>query len=107
MHLPTGIAGILLTAAMGCSTLRPGGDGTDARSIELGTSTAELIASLGPPIRTSDVSSGDRTFRTFYYPNHLSCVVDLASDVVCKVSVGETDGYCYPCASGAGAGHCP
>jgi hypothetical protein len=96
MRLPLGTVVVVLSAVLGCSTQRVGGDGLDARAIELGTSTAELIAWFGPPLRTSDATAGERTFRTFYYPNNLVCVVDLGSDVVCKVSVGETDGYCYP-----------
>jgi len=64
--------------------------------VELGTSSAELVALLGAPDRTHDRTAGERSFRTFYYPDEFSCVVDLATDVVCKVSVGETDGFCYP-----------
>jgi hypothetical protein len=67
----------------------------DARAVELGAGTTELVALLGTPSRVTDRTEGGRTFRTFYYPNDLSCVVDLTADVVCKVSVGETDGYCY------------
>jgi hypothetical protein len=87
---------IVVSAALGCASQTGPRDGVDARSVELGTSTLELIAMLGAPSRTRDIVAGDRTFRTFYYPNDLSCVVDLTTDVVCKVSVGETDGYCYP-----------
>ena len=107
MRVVHGIVGVVMSAALGCATQPAPQDAVDARSIELGTSTAELIESLGPPVRTRDAAAGERTYRTFYYPNNLSLVVDLASDVVCKVSVGDTDGYCYPCASGAGAGRCP
>ena len=96
MRLPIGIVGIFMAAALGCATQPTSRAGVDARTIELGTGTAELVAVLGAPSRTQDRIAGDRTFRTFYYPNDLSCVVDLATDVVCKVSVGETDGYCYP-----------
>ena len=96
MRLPIGIVGIFVAAALGCAAQPSSRAGADARTIELGTSTAELVATLGAPSRTRDITAGDRTFRTFYYPNDLSCVVDLATDVVCKVSVGETDGYCYP-----------
>lgn len=100
-------AGILLATTLGCAAQPVARDGLDARVVELGTSTAELVALLGAPVRTRDLSAGTRTFRTFYYPSNLSCVVDLTADAVCKVSVGETDGYCYPCASGSGANHCP
>lgn len=106
-RLPLGIIGLVMAAALGCAAQHPSRDGVDARSVELGTSAAELVALLGAPSRTRDRSAGDRIFRTFYYPNGLSCVVDLTADAVCKVSVGETDGYCYPCASGSGAGKCP
>lgn len=106
-RLPLGIIGIGIAASLGCAAQPTSRDGVDARSVELGTNAAELVALLGAPSRTRDRSSGDRIFRTFYYPNGLSCVVDLTADAVCKVSVGETDGYCYPCASGAGAGNCP
>lgn len=91
-----GILGVVTAAALGCASQPSPRDGVDARSVELGTSTTELVAALGAPSRTRDISAGDRTFRTFYYPNDLSCVVDLTTDVVCKVSIGETDGYCYP-----------
>ncbi len=96
MHLSRGIVIVVATAALGCAVQPASQDSVDARSVELGTSTLELIAMLGAPSRTRDVIAGDRSFRTFYYPNDLSCVVDLKTDVVCKVSVGETDGYCYP-----------
>jgi hypothetical protein len=96
MRLLFGLVGVVMSAALGCATQPSPRDGVDARSVELGTSTTELVALLGPPSRVADRTKGDRTFRTFYYPNDLSCVVDLATDVVCKVSVGETDGYCYP-----------
>ncbi len=107
MRLAFGIAGIAMSAMLGCAQQPFPRDAVDARSIELGTSTAELVSLLGAPMRTQDATAGTRTFRTFYYPNNLSCVVDLTADAVCKVSVGETDGYCYPCASGSGANHCP
>jgi hypothetical protein len=107
MRVPLGIVAVILSVALGCAAQPGAGDGVDARVIELGTSTAELIALLGAPMKTRDLAAGTRTFRTFYYPNSLNCVVDLTADAVCKVSIGETDGYCYPCASGAGAGHCP
>jgi hypothetical protein len=90
------IVGAVICAALGCEVQPTYRDGVDARSVELGTSTTELVALLGTPSRVTDKARGDRTFRTFYYPNNLSCVVDLTTDVVCKVSVGETDGYCYP-----------
>jgi len=96
MHLSRGIVVAVVTAALGCAVRPASRDSLDARSVELGTSAVELIAARGTPSRTRDRIAGDRTFRTFYYPNDLSCVVDLATDVVCKVSVGETDGYCYP-----------
>lgn len=96
MRLRLGIVGVVMAAAIGCASQPNPRDGVDARSVELGTSAIELVATLGAPSRTRDIIAGDRTFRTFYYPNHLSCVVDLTTDVVCKVSVGETDGYCYP-----------
>ena len=96
MRLFPGIVGVVMAAALGCASQPGPRDGVDARSVELGTSTTELVALLGPPNRVADRTKGDRTFRTFYYPNDLSCVVDLTTDVVCKVSVGETDGYCYP-----------
>lgn len=95
-RLPIGIVAIFLAAAAGCAAQSGPRDSVDARSVELGTSTTELVAQLGAPSRVADLTKGDRTFRTFYYPNDLSCVVDLTADVVCKVSVGETDGFCYP-----------
>jgi len=88
-----GIVAVALSAALGCAA-QP--IAVDARSVELGTSSTDLVELLGSPSRVADRTRGDRTFRTFYYPNGLSCVVDLTADVVCKVSVGETDGYCYP-----------
>jgi hypothetical protein len=97
MHLSTGILVVVVSAALGCAVQPTARDSVDARSVELGTTTAELVELLGAPGRTRDRTEGGRTFRTFYYPNDLSCVVDLATDVVCKVSVGETDGLCYPC----------
>jgi hypothetical protein len=106
MRLPAGFV-VVVTAALGCAAQLAPRVGTDARSIELGTSATELVELMGAPSWTRDRIAGDRTFRTFYYPNDLSCVVDLATDIVCKVSLGETDGFCYPCASGAGASHCP
>ena len=96
MRFPIGIVVVAVSAALGCAAQSSPRDGVDARSVELGTSTTELVALLGAPSRVADRTQGDRTFRTFYYPNDLSCVVDLTTDVVCKVSVGETDGYCYP-----------
>lgn len=107
MRLPIGLAGVVMSAALGCAAQSIPRDNVDARSVELGTSTAELVAMLGAPNWTRDLTVGDRTFRTFYFANNLSCVVDLTADVVCKVSVGESDGYCYPCASGTGSSHCP
>jgi hypothetical protein len=100
------IFGMVMVAGLGCSALPPRA-APDARTVELGTSAAELVALLGAPRRTQDRTAGNRSFRTFYYPNDLSCVVDLTTDVVCKVSIGETDGYCYPCTYGPGAGTCP
>ncbi len=96
MHRSRAIVLVVVTAAFGCAVQPASGDRVDARSVELGTSSLELVATLGAPSRTRDTIAGNRTFRTFYYPNDLSCVVDLTTDVVCKVSVGETDGYCYP-----------
>jgi hypothetical protein len=96
MRLVLGSAGVAMAAILGCVQQPFARGAVDARSIELGTSTAELVASLGAPLRTRDTIAGDRTFRTFYYPNNLSCVVDLTADAVCKVSIGETDGACYP-----------
>jgi hypothetical protein len=98
MHIRFRILALALSAALGC-TAQPAsrtGTGGDARSIELGTSTAELLSLLGAPNRTRDATKGDRSFRTFYYANDLNCVVDPTTDVVCKVSVGVTDGYRYP-----------
>jgi hypothetical protein len=107
MRLPFGLVSVVMTAALGCAAQPDSQAGVDARSIELGTSTTELVSLLGAPSRTRDRSAGDRTFRTFFYPNDLTLVVDLTTDVVCKVSIGETDGYCYPCDYGLGAGKCP
>lgn len=102
-----GMLGVAMAAALGCASQSSPRDGADARSVELGTSATELVSLLGAPSRTQDRIAGDRTFRTFFYPNDLTLVVDLTADVVCKVSVGETDGYCYPCDYGPGAGKCP
>jgi ABC-type hemin transport system substrate-binding protein len=96
MRLPIGTVVVAVSAVLGCAAQPTPRNAVDARSVELGTSTTELVAMLGAPSRVADTTKGDRTFRTFYYPNDLSCVVDLTADVVCKVSVGETDGYCYP-----------
>lgn len=96
MRASVGILGVIMAAALGCASQPGPRDGVDARAVELGTNTLELIAMLGTPSRVTDRTEGNRSFRTFYYPNDLSCVVDLTTDVVCKVSVGETDGYCYP-----------
>jgi hypothetical protein len=95
MHLHFRIVAVVLSAALGCAAQPGSRTDAGARAIELGTSATEMVALLGAPSRTRDVIAGDRTFRTFYYPNGLSCVVDLTTFVVCKVSVGETDGYCY------------
>jgi hypothetical protein len=91
-----GILGVVTAAALGCASQPSPREGVDARAVELGTSATELVAMLGAPSRTQDRTVGDRTFRTFYYPSNLNCVVDLMTDVVCKISIGETDGYCYP-----------
>jgi hypothetical protein len=107
VRFAVGMVGVLLSATLGCAARPAAEDRVDARSVELGTSSAELVAQLGTPASVQDRAAGGRTFRTFYYANGLSCVVDLTADAVCKVSVGETDGYCYPCVTGAGAGHCP
>ncbi len=96
MHRSRAIVVVVVTAALGCAAQPTSGDRVDARSVELGTNTLELIEMLGAPSRVADRTRGERTFRTFYFPNDLSCVVDLTTDVVCKVSVGETEGYCYP-----------
>jgi hypothetical protein len=96
MRPSVGILGVAMAAALGCVAQPTSRTGVDARAVELGTGTTEMVALLGTPIRVTDRTQGDRSFRTFYYPNDLSCVVDLTTDVVCKVSVGETDGYCYP-----------
>jgi len=106
MRLDFWIVSAVMTAALGCAAQPTSRAEVDARSIELGTSTTELVSLLGAPSRTLDRSAGDRTFRTFFYPNNLTLVVDLTTDVVCKVSVGETDGYCYPCDYGPGVGKC-
>lgn len=104
MRLAIGI--VVVSAALGCAAQPSSRAGVDARAIELGTSATELVSLLGAPDRTRDRIAGDRTFRTFFYPNDLTLVVDLTTDVVCKVSVGETEGYCYPCDYGPGAGKC-
>jgi len=98
---------MVMGAGLGCAAQPSPRASPNARSVELGTSAAELVALLGAPRRTQDRTAGNRSFRTFYYPNDLSCVVDLATDIVCKVGIGETDGYCYPCTYGPGAGKCP
>lgn len=96
MRLSRGIVVIVVTAALGCAAQPTFRTGVDARAVELGTGSTELVEQLGTPSRVTDRTEGNRAFRTFYYPNDLSCVVDLATDVVCKVSVGATDGLCYP-----------
>ena len=96
MRASVGILGVVMATAIGCAAQPSSRTGVDARAVELGTGTTELVAMLGTPSRVADRTEGNRSFRTFYYPNDLSCVVDLATDVVCKVSVGETDGLCYP-----------
>jgi len=95
MRLSFWIVGIVVAAALGCAAQPTSRTVVDARAVELGTGTTELVALLGTPSRVTDRTEGGRTFRTFYYANDLSCVVDLTTDVVCKVSVGETDGICY------------
>jgi len=96
MRACVGILGFVMAAALGCASQSGVRAGADARAVELGTGSAELVEQLGTPIRVTDRTAGNRSFRTFYYANDLSCVVDLTTDVVCKVSVGDTDGICYP-----------
>jgi hypothetical protein len=95
MRLSFGIVCTSMGAVLGCAAQPASRAAPDARSVELGTTMEELVWLLGAPSRTRDAARGDLTFRTFDYPNGLSCVVDLATYLVCKVSVGETDGYCY------------
>ena len=95
MRLSFGIVCTAMGAVLGCAAPPASRAAPDARAVELGTTMEELVSLLGAPSQTRDTARGGRSFRTFYYPNGLSCVVDLTTYVVCKVSVGETDGYCY------------
>ena len=92
-------------AALGCST-QPR---TEAGSplTNLGMTTAQLLERRGQPMRTSDRTERDRTFRTFYYADGATYIVDVKTDIVCEEGVGKTEGYCYPCDYGPTAGTCP
>jgi hypothetical protein len=90
-----GILGVVMATALGCASQFDPRAGVNARAVELGTGSNELLEQLGVPNRVTDRTEDNRTFRTFHYPNGLYCVVDLTTDVVCKVDVGETDGVCY------------
>jgi hypothetical protein len=97
-----------VASMLACSSLarRQEPSGAD-RWVDLGTTTAELIGLRGQPERTRDRVERDRTFRTFYYADGTSYVVDLKKDIVCEQGIGETEGYCYPCDYGPSAGTCP
>jgi hypothetical protein len=99
---------VLALVAGACGT--PSATGTtigDRRPAELGMSSSELIKSRGQPDRTRDRTEAGRTFRTFYYTDGTTYVVDIDRDIICEEGIGETDGYCYPCDYGATAGTCP
>jgi len=80
----------------------------DPANIELGDSLDKLIEFEGKATRVSVLTMKDKIFIThFYQESNISYVIDEESGMICEITLGETEGYCYPCDYGPSAGTCP
>ena len=77
-------------------------------NIKLGDSLDKLIEIEGEATRVSELTIKDKKFSTYFYQaSNTSYVLDEESGMICEIVLGESEGYCYPCDYGPGAGACP
>ena len=78
-----------------------------ADNVELGDSRESVLEKLGVPTEIKEIQVKDKAFITYYYRNiDFSYVIDKQLNIVCEQAIGKTEGICYPCDYGLGAGAC-
>ena len=79
-----------------------------AEGVDLGDSKENVIEKIGKPTDVSELRIDVKTFVTYFYQSSNSYyVIDEGPNKVCAIALGKTEGYCYPCDYGPGAGTCP